>query len=64
MLKVFILKKVVLEVLVSRMLITKILLFALKMIDLDTEISIKKTIMVLVFEINGGGIYMEITLIY
>ena len=36
---------------------------AMKIIYLDTEVSIKKTMVALMFEINGGGIYTAKTLI-
>ena len=33
-----------------------------KMIDLDAEVSVEKIMMALVFEIDGGGIHMAMTL--
>ena len=35
----------------------------MKIIDLDAEVSAEKAMVALVFEINGGGIYMSIVLI-
>ena len=36
---------------------------AVKIIDLHAEVSVEKTIVALVFEIDGGGIHTEIALI-
>ena len=33
-----------------------------KMMDLDAEVSVEKTMVALVFEIDGGGIHMAMTL--
>lgn len=37
-------------------------MFAIKIIDLNAEMFIEKIILALVFKMNGGGIYMVITL--
>lgn len=39
------------------------MVFAMKIIDLNAEVFAEKIMVTLVFEINGGGIYMVMTLI-
>lgn len=41
----------------------KKVVFAIKIIDLDTEVFAEKTMVALVFEIDGNSIHMEMTLI-
>lgn len=41
----------------------KKVVFIMKIIDLNAKVSAKKTTIVLIFEINGGGIYTAIVLI-
>ena len=41
---------------------TKEMVSAVKIIDLDTEVFAEKIMMALVFEIDGGDIYMEMAL--
>ena len=59
MLKVFIL----LKVLVSSLLVSRVFVFAVNMIDLDTKVSDQKTMIVIIFETIGDGLYRVITLI-
>lgn len=42
---------------------TEKVVFAIKIIDLDAEVFVKKKMVTLVFEIYGSGIYIAMTLI-
>lgn len=51
------------EIFISKIVILKVLIFAIKIIDLNAEISTEKIMIALILKIDDGNIYTAIILI-